>query len=78
MWRLLSKNTVGEIWKLLGGHAWNEIITKNDTYLFDAMHGNIFSIGNTSRNITPQVFPYKITNPKNNKYALINKYYIFI
>ena len=56
------------------GHAWNEIITKNDTYLFDAMHGNIFSIGNTSRNITPQVFPYKITTPKDNS-RLISKYF---
>ena len=42
-----------------GGHAWNEIITKTDTYLFDAMHGNVFSIGNTSRNIVPEVLPYK-------------------
>ncbi len=57
-----------------GGHAWNEIITKGDTYLFDAMHGNIFSIGNTSRNIVPQVFSYKITNP-NNTNKLIPKYF---
>lgn len=57
-----------------GGHAWNEIITKSDTYLFDAMHGNIFSIGNTSRNIVPQVFQYAITNP-NNTNNLIRKYF---
>lgn len=57
-----------------GGHAWNEIITQKDTYLFDAMHGNIFSIGNTSRNIVPQVFPYKITNPKDTS-GLISKYF---
>lgn len=57
-----------------GGHAWNEIITKSDTYLFDAMHGNIFNVGNTSRNITPQVFPYKITNPKDVN-SLIPKYF---
>ena len=57
-----------------GGHAWNEIITKSDTYLFDAMHGNVFSIGNTSRNIVPQVFPYKITDPKNTD-RLVSKYF---
>lgn len=57
-----------------GGHAWNEIVTKSDTYLFDAMHGNIFNVGNTSRNITPQVFPYKITNPKDVN-GLIPKYF---
>ena len=57
-----------------GGHAWNEIITKGDTYLFDAMHGNVFSIGNTTRNIVPQVFPYKITNPKDAN-GLISKYF---
>lgn len=57
-----------------GGHAWNEIVTKSDTYLFDAMHGNIFNVGNTSRNITPQVFPYKITNPRDVN-GLIPKYF---
>lgn len=57
-----------------GGHAWNEIITKSDTYLFDAMHGNIFSIGNTSRNIVPQVFPYKITDPKDTS-RVVSKYF---
>ena len=57
-----------------GGHAWNEIITKGDIYLFDAMHGNVFSIGNKSRSIVPQVFPYKITNP-NNTGELISKYF---
>lgn len=57
-----------------GGHAWNEIITKTDTYLFDAMHGNVFSIGNTSRNIVPEVLPYKITDPKNTT-NLISKYF---
>lgn len=57
-----------------GGHAWNEIITKGDTYLFDAMHGNMFSIGNTSRNVVPQVFPYKITDPKDTS-RLISKYF---
>ena len=57
-----------------GGHAWNEIKTQTDTYLFDAMHGNVFSIGNTSRNIVPEVFPYKITDPKNTT-NLISKYF---
>ncbi len=57
-----------------GSHAWNEIITKGDTYLFDAMHGNMFSIGNTSRNLVPQVFPYRITHPKDNS-KLIQKYF---
>lgn len=57
-----------------GGHAWNEIITKNDTYLFDAMHGNMFSIGNTSRNIVPEVFPYKMTDPKDTG-RLVSKYF---
>ena len=57
-----------------GGHMWNEIITKSDTYLFDAMHGNIFSIGNSSKNIVPQVIPYKITNPKDTN-KLISKYF---
>lgn len=57
-----------------GGHAWNEIITKSDTYLFDAMHGNVFNISNTSRNIAPQVFPYKITNPKDTS-GVISKYF---
>lgn len=57
-----------------GGHAWNEIITKEDTYLFDAMHGNLFNIGNTSRNLVPEVFPYRITNPED-KNRLIAKYF---
>ena len=57
-----------------GGHAWNEIITKGDTYLFDAMQGNMFSIGNTSRNVVPQVLPYKITDPKDTS-RLISKYF---
>lgn len=58
-----------------GGHAWNEIITKDGkTYLFDAMHGNIFNVSNTSKNVVPQVFHYKITDPKNAD-KLIGKYF---
>ena len=34
----------------------------------------IFNVGNTSRNITPQVFPYKITNPRDVN-GLIPKYF---
>lgn len=56
-----------------GGHAWNEILTKGETYLFDSMHGNIFNITNPSKNILPQTFPYKITNP-NDASKLISKY----
>ena len=49
-----------------GGHAWNEIITKNGSkYLFDAMHGNIFNISNTSKNLDPRTFYYKISDTKN-------------
>lgn len=49
-----------------GGHAWNEIMTKNgSSYLFDAMHGNIFNISNTSKNLDPRTFYYKITDAKN-------------
>ena len=48
-----------------GGHAWNEIITKSDTYLFDAMQGRICSVGNPTRNLDPETFAYQITNPKN-------------
>lgn len=57
-----------------GGHAWNEIITKGDTYLFDAMHGRVCSIGNTSKNCVPEVRPYTITDPKNSS-GLISKYF---
>ena len=44
------------------------------------MHGNIFNIVNTSRNIAPQVFPYKVKNSKDNsnlipKYFNINSFY---
>lgn len=56
-----------------GGHAWNEILTKGETYLFDSMHGNIFNITNPSKNIVPQTFRYKITNP-NDTAKLISKY----
>ena len=48
-----------------GGHAWNEIITKNDTYLFDAMQGRICNVGNATRNLDPEAFKYQITNPQN-------------
>lgn len=48
-----------------GGHAWNEIITKNKkTYLFDAMHRNVFDISNPDKLLAPQTFGYRITNPK--------------
>ena len=47
-----------------GGHAWNELITNRDTYLFDAMQGRICSVGNASRNLDPESFSYRITNPK--------------
>ena len=46
-----------------GGHAWNEIITNGETYLFDAMQGKIFNITSTARNIPPQAFKYRITDP---------------
>ncbi len=57
-----------------GGHAWNEIITKNETYLFDAMHGNIFNVTSPAKNIVPQTFDYKITNPLNAD-KIIPKYF---
>lgn len=48
-----------------GGHAWNEILTKGDIYLFDAMQGRICNVGNATRNLDPETFAYQITNPKN-------------
>ncbi len=49
-----------------GGHAWNEIIAKNgNKYLFDAMHGNIFNISKTGKNLDPRVFHYKMSDVKN-------------
>lgn len=57
-----------------GGHAWNEIITKNgNKYLFDAMHGNIFNISQTGKNIDPRVFHYKMSDLKNPD-KLVSKY----
>lgn len=56
------------------GHAWNEIITKNETYLFDAMHGNIFNVTTPARNVVPQTYDYRIINPANAE-KLIPKYF---
>ena len=55
-----------------GGHAWNEIITKSDTYLFDSMQGRICNIGNPSRNLDPEAFQYRTGMPESDK--LIRKY----
>lgn len=57
-----------------GGHAWNEIVTKGNTYLFDAMHGNIFNITNQSRNLVPQAFNYRVSNPANIN-STVQKYF---
>lgn len=58
-----------------GGHAWNEITTKNgEKILFDAMHGSTFNVSNTSKSVMPQVFNYKIDDPKNAD-KLISKYF---
>lgn len=58
-----------------GGHAWNEITTKNgETILFDAMHGSMFNVSNTSKSVMPQVFSYKITSPQNAD-KLVSKYF---
>ena len=56
-----------------GGHAWNELITKKDTYLFDAMQGRICNIGNSSRNLDPEAMPYRIGKPNSDE--LVPKYY---
>lgn len=58
-----------------GGHAWNEITTKNgEKILLDAMHGSTFNVTNTSKSVMPQVFNYKIDNPQNTD-KLISKYF---
>lgn len=58
-----------------GGHAWNEIATKSgDKFLFDAMHGSMFNVSNTSKSVMPQVFNYKFTNPQNTD-KLVGKYF---
>jgi len=49
-----------------GGHSWNEIVIKGDTFLFDAMHGRICNVGNAARNLDPETFLYRITDPKDN------------
>lgn len=58
-----------------GGHAWNEIVTSNgERFLSDAMHGSIFDVSDTSKSVMPQVFAYRVTDPKNaNK--LIGRYF---
>ena len=57
-----------------GGHAWNEIITKNgNTYLFDAMHGNVFNVSQTAKSLDPRVFHYKMSDLKNAD-KLVSKY----
>lgn len=56
-----------------GGHAWNEIILGKKTYLFDAMHGNIFDVSDVNK-MPFQTFHYKITDPQNNS-KLIAKYF---
>ena len=58
-----------------GGHAWNEIISKKgDTFLFDSMHGSIFDVTNPSKNLTPQVFNYRICDLENSE-KMIQKYF---
>lgn len=58
-----------------GGHAWNEIATKSgEKFLFDAMHGAMFNVSNTSKSVMPQVFSYKITSPQNPD-RLVGKYF---
>lgn len=58
-----------------GGHAWNEITTtKGETFLFDAMHGSIFNVSNTSKSVMPQSFHYKITDPQSAD-RLVSKYF---
>lgn len=57
-----------------GGHAWNEIITKDGTYLFDVMQGKIINVSSSGRNLVPQAFDYRITDPKDiNK--LVSRYF---
>ncbi len=58
-----------------GGHAWNEIVTsKGETFLFDGMHGNIFDVTNPSKNLTPQVFNYRISDALNAE-KTVQKYF---
>lgn len=56
-----------------GGHAWNEIILGKKTYLFDAMHHNIFDVSDVNK-MPFQTFNYRITNPLDNS-KLVQRYF---